>query len=275
MKTRRPAVAGKFYPASKKELDKLIESIYKEEKPDINFDLAGQELIGAILPHAGYHFSAYQAVHVFGLLQHTSRKYDTFVILNPDHHGYGPSLSIDDNEAWETPYGKTSLDLEMAKTIPVEKSSRAQQQEHSGEVMLPFLQKFIGYDFKILPIAMTQQNPSNAKFLAKEIKKAAHSLGKEIFIIASSDFSHFVSPEIGRKIDNQVIDKILAMDTQGVFTTIMNENISICGYGPIMTLMEYSQSEKAPDINILRRGHSGDVMPQAEVVHYISMLFSR
>jgi hypothetical protein len=276
MKTRRPVVAGKFYPANKKELDKLIENIYNEEKTNIQLELAKHELIGAIVPHAGYQFSAYQAVHVFALLQNSPQHVDTFVILNPDHYGYGPGLSIDDNEAWETPFGTTSLDLDMAGALPLEKSTRAQQQEHSGEVMLPLLQKFVAYDFKILPVAMTQQSPANASFLAKEIEHAARQLNKKVFVLASSDFSHFVTPEMGQKNDNKVIEKILALDTQGVFNTIINDNISVCGYGPIMALMEYSQrATTKPKINVLRRGHSGDTMPSAEVVHYMSMLFSK
>jgi AmmeMemoRadiSam system protein B len=50
--------------------------------------------------------------------------------------------------------------------------------------------------------------------------------------------------------------------------------VSICGYAPIMTLMEYSKLiTKNPKSKILRQGHSGEVYPSNEVVDYVSILF--
>ena len=98
-------------------------------------------------------------------------------------------------------------------------------------------------------------------------------LKRDILILASSDFSHYVSPEYGKEMDDLVIKEILALNTAAVYKTVISNNISVCGYGPIMTLLEYAKLiDPEVEVKILRRGHSGEVMASREVVDYISML---
>ena len=51
---REPQVAGKFYPGTRAELDKLFDRLVDREKDTIRYELSGKQIIGAILPHAGY-----------------------------------------------------------------------------------------------------------------------------------------------------------------------------------------------------------------------------
>ncbi len=55
--------------------------------------------------------------------------------------------------------------------------------------------------------------------------------------------------------------------------TVIENRVSVCGYGPIMSLMEYARF-LSPEykIKILARGHSGEVTPSPEVVDYISLI---
>lgn len=274
MKIRKPVVSGQFYPGEKAELSSLIEEIYSKEKENINFDLAQYNLIGGIVPHAGYMFSAYQAVHFFAIAKLAESEFETIVIINPSHSGIGHEIAIDGNDYWSTPLGKTEIDKELANEINLPQSEIEQEREHSGEVMLPLLQHFLNYEFKILPITIMHQKFENAQIVANEIKNAREKTNKKILVIASSDFSHFVHPNTGAKLDQKVIDEILKLNTQGVEDVIRRHRISVCGYGPIMALMEYSKliADK-PKISILKKGNSGDVMPSNEVVDYVSMLF--
>jgi AmmeMemoRadiSam system protein B len=95
-------------------------------------------------------------------------------------------------------------------------------------------------------------------------------------VIASSDFSHYVSPEYGRKQDQFVIEQILAQNTIAIEQVIREKSISVCGYGPIMTLIEYAKivTEK-PQVDMLRIGNSGEVIASSEVVDYVSVLFTQ
>jgi hypothetical protein len=246
--------------------------ILKKEKKNINYKLSKNNIIGGVVPHAGYVFSGYEAVHFFEIAK--EKKYDTVVIVNPNHTGVGNPVEADAHKYWSSPLGNLELDREMIEELGVPISSLAQKYEHSAEVMIPFLKYFFDYEFKIVPICFMQQDYENSVELAKKIYDASKRLGRKILIIASSDFSHYVEPELGRSLDNLVIEEILALNSKEFYNKIRNYNISVCGFGPIMTLMEYSKLlKKDIKIEILRRGSSGDVYPSNEVVDYNSIIF--
>ena len=275
MKIRKPAVAGRFYPASKESIIEQIESIQEKELPNINLKLKDNHIIGGIVPHAGYMFSAYQAIHFFEIVKQSQKKYDTIVIVNPNHTGMGHDIAFDSNDIWETPLGRVPLDVEFGKKLGISISEIEQKREHSGEVMIPFLQYFLDYDFKIAPITLSDQTYKNAKLLAAKIHKTAQKLNREVLIIASSDFSHFLSPEKGKEMDEYVLRNIFLLDSPAIEKVVMEKKISVCGYGPIMTLIEYSKLiTTKPKVDILKMGHSGEIIPSREVVDYASILFS-
>ncbi len=274
MKTRKAAHSGRFYPAHKKDIKKLYQAILLAEQKKINYELAKHSLIGAIVPHAGFMYSGYQAIHVFEILRNLKQKLDTVFIINPNHTGFGSPIAIDENEAWETPMGDVELDLGMINELEFPTSLEAHRHEHSAEVMVPFLKYVLDYDFKIVPITMSVQNFENAQIIATAIHKVVEKSGKNAFVIASSDFSHFLSPSLGQELDDFVLKEIYAQNSVGVEVQVNAKNISVCGYGPIMTLMEYAKLEsKKPKITLLKRGHSGEVHASDEVVNYVSMLF--
>lgn len=274
MKTREAVVAGSFYPGTKKEIDTLLDRVFTHEKQDIRTELASRNLIGAVVPHAGYIFSAYEAVHVFEILKKAPVQFDTFIIINPNHTGYGKEIEVDESERWSTPLGYVKTDTDFIQHLDLPLSDMAQSREHSGEVMLPFLQKWLNYPFKIVPICMLRQNPSTSREIAKKIFNANSLLKKKIFIIASSDFSHYVSPETGKEKDDLVLKEIEHLNSDHLYETVMKNRISVCGYGPIMALIEYAKlTAKKLETTILARGHSGKTMPSSSVVDYVSILF--
>lgn len=274
MKTRQAAVAGKFYPANKDEISLQLDQILEKEKKSINLSLSEKQIIGGIVPHAGYMYSAYQALHFFEIIKNSPHQFETFIIINPNHTGYGPEIALDDNDFWETPFGKVEIDKDFYDFLDFSESGDAHKFEHSGEVMLPLLQYSLGYPFKIVPITMSNQNPANARFIAQNIIKANSRLKKKICIIASSDFSHFEEPIVGKELDNFVIEEILNLNPEEVYKQVNDKNISVCGFGPIMTLIEYAKiTTEEPRAKILKIGHSGEIIPSREVVDYVSILF--
>lgn len=275
MEIRKSAVAGKFYPAEKESLIEQIESARKKELSGINLALKNNNILGGVVPHAGYMFSAYQAVHFFEIIKQSKQKYDTVVIVNPNHTGLGHEMSFDSNNSWETPLGQVSLDMEFGASLGIDISDIEQKHEHSGEVMIPFLQYFLDYEFKIAPITLSNQTFKNAKFLAERIFESSRILDRKILIIASSDFSHFLSPEKGKEMDAFVLENIITLDSAAIEKVVRKKNISVCGFGSIMTLIEYSKLiSKKTKADILKIGHSGEIIPSKEVVDYISILFS-
>jgi AmmeMemoRadiSam system protein B len=274
VKIRKPSVAGRFYPGTKSELTEQINSLYLAEKDKINISYSKENIIGGVIPHAGYMFSGYEAIHFFEVIKHTEKRFDTIIILNPNHSGMGEPVALDTNHFWETPLGNVEIDIEFSQKLDIAESEPAHTYEHSGEVMLPFLLYFLDKPFKIVPISITNQNYEVSKQLANDIYKANQDLKKDILLIASSDFSHYVSPEEGARKDELVLNEILNFNTEEVHVVILKNNISVCGYGPIMTVMEYSKLVSgSPKAEILRKGHSGEVLHSNEVVDYVTILF--
>ncbi len=273
MTIRKPGAAGRFYPSDEASLKKLMEQM-QSEAGSKTISLQKQEVLGGIVPHAGYLYSGKTALNFFKTLVDSGFTFDTAVIISPNHSGWGPGLALDDHDAWQTPLGLVQVDKDFYPLLEIEKSAEAHQLEHSAEVIIPQLQYFFRKEFKILPIAMWDQSVSTAQGLAFQLLKANKKLGKKILIIASSDFSHYVSPGFGREQDNLALDRIASFDINGLEKVIKQNNISICGYGPIMTIMAIAKLifEK-PGFKILHRSNSGQAVASAEVVNYVSAVF--
>ena len=125
MSIRKCAVAGQFYPNHINELNETITKIYNKD------------IVGGVVPHAGYIYSGYEAVHFFDILKNSNTEYDTVIIVNPSHSGIGSSIAVDSFDKWETPYGNVEIDKEFAKELKLPFSDIAQKYEHTGEVMRP------------------------------------------------------------------------------------------------------------------------------------------
>ena len=77
--------------------------------------------------------------------------------------------------------------------------------EHSIEVQLPFLQ-FLFPEVKFVPICMGFQDLEAATSVGKTIKDAMKT--KDIVVIASTDFSHYVTREEARRKDGMALEAI-------------------------------------------------------------------
>ncbi len=267
---RPPAVAGQFYPSSKEGLDALIPDLFLHPigpgyVPELN--IGGERKIeGGIVPHAGYVYSGPVAAHFYGELAKDGYP-ETFVIIGPNHYGTGSPVATT-LEDFQTPYGVARIDKDLAREIAkdiVAIDPDAHRFEHSIEVQIPFLQ-FFKKDIHIVPITMMVQEEAIAVELGKVIRDAIGNSGKDVVIIASSDFSHYVSKKIAYKKDAMAIEKIKDRDIEGLYRVIYRHNITMCGYGPISAMLTATRG----DVELLKYATSGDVQPMKEVVGYAS-----
>lgn len=273
MDIRKNYVEGYFYPDNTKELERLLKSI--KEKEVIDYTYAEKELIGGIVPHAGYMYSLPEAIHFFEILKNSKQTFDTIVIINPNHTGFGQSISLSSYKYWDTIYGKVAVDKEFQSLLNFPEDDSAHTKEHSGEVMLPLLKHYLNYDFKIVPICFKHQNYQNAKIIAQKLCEAVILSEKKILIIASSDFSHYIQADLGKTLDTLALDEISNFESQNLEKLVYEKDLSICGYGPIMVLMEYAKLRyQNPKNKILKRGNSGEITKDYEkVVDYNTVLF--
>lgn len=273
MNTRKASVEGRFYPSTKSRIFDQIKEIEKSGRyPEP--DLSPRAVYGAVLPHAGHIYSGYQTIPFFQLIERHRLYADTYVILHPNHSGHGAPLAIDDADFWSNSIGDVPVDKEFARAMDVTFDNRAHVREHSAEVIVPFIQYFSEQvPFSIVPVSMLDQSHKSASLVADRMIRAEKKTGRNIMVLASCDFSHYLPPEEGKKIDQLILDQILDRNAPGVEKAVIGNRATICGYGPIMSLMEYARL-KSPKyrIDILARGHSGEIIPSAEVVDYISLM---
>lgn len=273
MRKRSAAVEGRFYPSTKSRIfDQIMDIEQSGRYPEP--ELSPRKIFGAVLPHAGHLYSGYQTIPFFQLLRRHSLFPDTFVIVHPNHTGHGAPLAIDDAEIWSNSIGEVAVDTELARAMDIPFDARSHAREHSAEVIIPFMQYFSSEQgFSIVPVCMMDQTYKNAAHISERIIGAQKKTGRKIMLIASCDFSHFLPPSEGAELDQLILDRILERNTREVERTVVDRRISVCGYGPIMCLMEYASS-RSPDykFEILARGHSGEVSPSVEVVDYISLI---
>jgi AmmeMemoRadiSam system protein B len=273
MNTRSPAVQGRFYPSDPKSIASSI-SLLERSRKKTQLSDEKIRILGGVLPHAAHMYSGSHSIPLFHVLKKQGIQPDTFVIINPNHSGKGPGIALDPNDYWENSLGRVAIDYEFNSLLPFEKNAIAQKNEHSAEVLIPFIQYFYPENnWKILPVCMKEQTAIAARRLGSAILEASRQLEKEIVILASSDFSHFLSPLEGYEMDQKVLNMISKRDVEGVERKIRKHHISVCGYGPIMTLMAYCEGiDPDYETEILSRGHSGEIHPSEQVVDYISIV---
>jgi AmmeMemoRadiSam system protein B len=94
-------------------------------------------------------------------------------------------------------------------------------------------------------------------------------------IIASSDMNHYESDAVTRVKDRKAIDRILAMDAEGLFDVVRRENISMCGYGPTVAMLTAAKLLGASKAELVKYATSGDVSLDFDhVVGYAGIIVS-
>jgi MEMO1 family protein len=266
---RKPAVAGRFYPSNPDELNKALRG-FLEPIPTTS------KAVGLIVPHAGYVYSGHVAGAVYSRIQLPLRN----IVLCPNHTGLGTPLSIMKSGEWQTPLGKVQIDeelcVELLKADPdLEDDIEAHRREHALEVQLPFMQHMGGSLLRFVPITIGTGNLERLQSLGRAIAKVVQTVAPETLIVASSDMNHYESDRITRIKDRKAIDQILAMNPEGLYDVVQRENISMCGYGPAVSMLTAAKILGASKAELVKYATSGDVSLDFDrVVGYAGILVS-
>jgi len=267
---RYPAVAGQFYERDAGALRKQIDACYRHPigpggKPAAAKD-GPRTLKGLVVPHAGYRYSGPVAAHAYAALARDGPP-ASFVILGPNHTGLGAAMALGAHD-WETPLGVATYDADLGGRLlrgPITEDIIAHRHEHSIEVQLPFLQDLFGA-VRFAPVCMGLQELKSAVEVGEVVRDALR--GTDAVVLASTDFSHYIPKAEAARRDRKAIDKILASDVKGFYRTVKEEDVSMCGYGPVIAMMTAVAPAKP---EFLRYASSGDVAPMEDVVGYAAI----
>jgi MEMO1 family protein len=259
MNVRHPAVAGRFYPRNPDTLRADVNSYISPWREPI-------PALGCVAPHAGYMYSGHVAGAVYARIKLPNRCF----LLCPNHTGMGPPLSIMSSGSWETPLGPVGIDSgladELRQKFPLlTEDAEAHRSEHGAEVQLPFLQT-IAPGSTFVPIALGTAQFEILENLGLAIAEVLSTQRTPVLIIASSDMNHYESDAITRIKDQKAIERILALDARGLFDVVMNDNISMCGFGPTVVMLTAARRRGAIKAELIKYATSGDVSGDREMV---------
>jgi AmmeMemoRadiSam system protein B len=282
LKLRRAQVAGSFYSGTKTALTSEIEGCFTHRlgpgRLPTLAHVGERKLVGLVCPHAGYMYSGPIAARSYFELARDGKP-EKIVIIGPDHNQLGTYAAIMREGIWETPLGQVEVDKETATTISrasdiLDIDDRPHVREHSIEVQLPFLQYVLNTRFEFVPISMTMGDLETSTEVGKAVGEALK--GENALIIASSDMTHYESAESAKRKDRLAIDAILALDDAGLQETVESHGISMCGHGPVASMIAASKILDAKSAQLLGYSTSGDITGDSgQVVGYLAASVQR
>jgi AmmeMemoRadiSam system protein B/AmmeMemoRadiSam system protein A len=261
---RKPVRAGSFYPSDPSELRSLITQLTIKAQNTRLQPPRKKHLRAIILPHAGYIYSGWTAAHASRVLH--PGQFTKVILLGPDHfiglnHG-----AICDAAAYETPLGEITLHENAAKlrrqhelfqSLPIHRDK-----EHSLEVILPFLQTYLG-KFQLVPIIVGRPD-------IRDFGNALDGiLDNDTLVVVSSDLSHYLSHAEAVQRDQETINAIMEMKPEDLVKT----DNRACGTAPILILLELARRHQWDPL-ILHYSNSGDTAgDRSRVVGYAAIAF--
>ena len=291
MQTRKPIVAGQFYPAQH---DACVDEIKECLKARTLTEPLPETIVAGIVPHAGWVFSGSLAALVFSAIKQKHEKVHTFVIFGAAHGYVGQSPAVYDAGSWKTPLGEVAIDGELADAVldstAAVRDSMAHRTEHSIEVQVPFIQ-YLFEGAKILPILVPpiQQAEELGIGVGEVISRDEQ---KKIVCIGSTDLTHYgprygftpmgTDPEALRWAsdvnDREFIDLALKLEPQKMLASAA-KNYNACGAGAAAAVVAVAKKLGRTKGLLLTHTNSYEVMLQkmgtasADSVGYAAIIF--
>ena len=252
----RPSpIAGTWYPKDPEILANSIDAYLKEVQL---LTLEGQ-VLGVIAPHAGHRYSGAVAAHAFATLRGLTP--DLVVVISPFHNFDSHPLLTTKHQAYATPLGNIEVDQhtlnELQSHLQIPITPIAKDKEHSLEIELPFLQRVLKNDFKLLPIMVRAQEETVAKQLGEALAKTIQN--RNAILVASTDLSHFYDQQTAQKLDQEMLNRFTTLNPTTIFEAEQTGKGFACGHAAVATVQWVAKELGANNVQILKYATSGDV----------------
>jgi AmmeMemoRadiSam system protein B len=291
MQTRKPVVAGQFYPGQHDSCVGEINECLEARTPGESLP---ETIVAGIVPHAGWTFSGSLAAVVFSAIKQQHEKVHTFVVFGATHSYFGQSPAVYDRGGWITPLGEVAIDDELADAVlstgPAVSDPSAHISEHSIEVQVPFIQ-YLFAGAKILPILVppAEQAVALGVGVGQIISRDEQ---KKIVCIVSTDLTHygprygFTSMGTGAEAlkwadsvnDRKFIDLAIKLEPEGLLTSAA-DNYNACGAGAAAAAAAAAKKLGKAEGLLLAHTNSNEVMlrkmgtTSADSVGYAAIIF--
>lgn len=276
MRDIRPSpIAGTWYPGSAEALSQSVDRHLQQAQP---IALTGT-IMGVIVPHAGHVYSGPVAAHAFRLLQDMTPS--VVAIVSPVHYPYPGRVLTTGHAAYGTPLGPVPVDQALRErlqeelgAVGLDLSRVRNDDEHSLEIELPFLQRSLRSSFSLLPVMIREQSADVAEAVGHALARSL--AGTDSLLVGSSDLSHFYPDAIARRLDAEVLARLQAFDPAGVVAA-EDEGVGFaCGRGAMAAVLWAACDMGADRVQVLHHATSGDVTGDySSVVGYAAAVIYR
>lgn len=273
----RPSpIAGTWYSSNPEALRETIRQYL--DQADLP-ELPG-EIVALVAPHAGYQYSGPVAGYAFKAV--LGKSYDTVAMISPMHQYHPQPILTSAHQAYQTPLGKVPLALDklaqineaLLKKTGLSLTPVANDQEHSLEIELPFLQYALKKGFDLIPIMLRDQTRENAHALGEVLAETLKT--DSCLMVASSDLSHFYTETQAHQLDDQVLKALTDFSPEGLFELKDQGLGHACGLAPMAAVLWASKALGAVDVTLLKYDTSASITgDRSSVVGYGSAAITR
>ncbi len=258
----RPSpIAGTWYPADPltlaAEVDHYLQTAAAHLPP-----LEG-EVVGVVAPHAGIRYSGPVAGYAFAAVQGSAP--DVVAVLSPMHHPYPDPLLTTAHVAYATPLGAVPVDHEALHAFSEALYARlgfaptpvVNDPEHALEIELPFLQRALAVPFRLLPLMLRDYRAETCQAIGETLAEVLAD--RATLLVASTDLSHYYPAPVARRLDQTMLQRIAALDPEGVLLADQEGVGFACGAGPVAAVLWAARAWGARQGVVLHYATSGDV----------------
>ncbi len=254
----RPSpIAGMWYSSDAASLSRQIDDYLTRAQ---HRNIHGR-IIGLIAPHAGYQYSGLTAAHAFCQVQNSTR--DLVVVLSPYHDYHPAGIITSGHSFYETPLGRVAVDVEHLTELDEALAERGirlarvtDDGEHSLEIELPFLQRALQGQFKLLPLMVRSHNLETLKQLADILTMILSQTN--YLLVASTDLSHFYSQEVAGRLDKEMLHQMAKFSPEGVIEAENTGTGFACGAGAVAAMLYTARNLGANAVEVLHHSDSGN-----------------
>jgi MEMO1 family protein len=279
---RKAAFAGSWYPGSADECEtRITEFLDEGQGTDTRADL-----IGGIVPHAGWFFSGSIACNTIHAVSRSGQP-DVVAVFGMHMHPKSTPCIYTEGE-WETPFGNLSVATDLAGDLAEtftfsENREQDFYQDNTIELQLPFV-KYFCKTAEFIPIGVPPA-PFALK-LGEAVAEIAEKKGLRLMVIGSTDLTHY-GPNYGLmskgtgpaalnwvrdENDKRVIEAMVALQPEEVIKQGL-ANRNACCSGAAAAAISAGVRAGAQKGECLTYATSADKSPGSSFVGYVGVVF--
>lgn len=269
---RKAAVAGSWYPGSP---DALAAAVDHHLAGVVDAPAPPDTLVALVAPHAGLMYSGPVAAYAY---RHLPADAPLIVLVGPSHFVGFEGIAAFRGPGFETPLGVAAIDQDCTEALfaaspLVREHPSAHVREHSLEMQLPFIKRRAPAA-KIVALLLGWQTPAVAEALGETLGQVLE--GRRAVLVASTDLSHYQDAATAARLDAIVIDRVAALDPDGLQRALDVRPEHACGGGAAVAVLRAAQRLGANHAVVLKYGDSGDVSgDKSAVVGYLAAAIGR